>query len=70
MLALLKAVDDETPRVRFEAIYAAATIGKAPLGPEAEPLLIKALDHYDPQVRAGAALFAGRAGDRGSRRSA
>ena len=62
MLALLKAVDDETPRVRFEAIYAAATIGRAPLGPEAEPLLIKALDHYDPQIRAGAALFAGRAG--------
>jgi HEAT repeat protein len=62
MLALLKAVDDETARVRVEAIYAAATIGKAPLGPEAEPLLIKALDHYDPQIRAGAALFAGRAG--------
>jgi len=62
MLALLKAVDDETARVRVEAIYAAATIGKAPLGAEAEPLLIKALDHYDPQIRAGAALFAGRAG--------
>jgi HEAT repeat protein len=62
MLALLKAVDDEMARVRLEAIYAAATIGRAPLGPEAEPLLIKALDHYDPQVRAGAALFAGRAG--------
>jgi HEAT repeat protein len=62
MLALLKAVDDETARVRVEAIYAAATIGKAPLGPEVEPLLIKALDHYDPQIRAGAALFAGRAG--------
>jgi HEAT repeat protein len=62
MLALLKAVDDETARVRVEAIYAAATIGKAPLGSEAEALVIKALDHYDPQVRAGAALFAGRAG--------
>jgi HEAT repeat protein len=62
ILALLKAVDDETARVRFEAIYAAATIGRAPLAPEAEQLLIKALDHYDPQIRAGAALFAGRAG--------
>jgi HEAT repeat protein len=61
-LALLKAVDDETARVRLEAIYAAATIGKGPLAPEAEQLLIKALDHYDPQVRGGAALFAGRAG--------
>jgi HEAT repeat protein len=62
ILALLKAVDDENARVRLEAIYAAATIGKAPLEPEAEQLLVKALDHYDPQVRAGAALFAGRAG--------
>src|SRR5688572_26536845 len=62
MLALLRAVDDETGRVRFEAIYAAATISRAPLAPEAEPLLIKALDHYDPQVRIGAALLAGRAG--------
>ena len=62
ILALLKAVDDETARVRLEAIYAAATIGKGPLAPESEQLLIKALDHYDPQVRGGAALFAGRAG--------
>jgi hypothetical protein len=29
---------------------------------DAEQLLIKALDHYDPAVRAGAAHFAGRAG--------
>ena len=62
MLSLLQAVDDENPRVRVEAIYTAATIGRAPLEPEAEQLLVKALDHYDPQVRAGAALFAGRAG--------
>ena len=62
MLALLKAIDDQTARVRFEAIYAAATIARAPLTPEAEPLLSKALDHYDPQIRAGAALLAGRAG--------
>ena len=62
MAALLKAVDDENPRVRLEAIYAAATIAKGPLSPDAEQLLIKALDHYDPVVRAGAARFAGRAG--------
>ena len=61
-IALLKAVDDENPRVRLEAIYAAATISKSPLSPDAEQLLIKALDHYDPIVRAGAARFAGRAG--------
>lgn len=60
--ALLKAVDDENPRIRLEAIYAAAALGKAPLPPDAEPLLLKALDHYDPVVRAGAARFAGRAG--------
>jgi HEAT repeat protein len=60
--ALLKAVDDENPRVRLEAIYAAATISKGPLSPDAEQLLTKTLDHYDPVVRAGAARFAGRAG--------
>ena len=62
--ALLKAVDDENARVRLEAIYAAATIPKAPLSPDAEQLLIKALDHYDPVVRAGAARVAGRLASR------
>jgi HEAT repeat protein len=60
--ALLKAVDDENARVRLEAIYAAATIARGPLPLDAEDMLIKALDHYDPVVRAGAARFAGRAG--------
>lgn len=60
--ALLKAVDDENARVRMEAIYAAATIPKGLLSLDEEGLLIKALDHYDPVVRTGAAHFAGRAG--------
>ena len=60
--ALLKAVDDDNARVRAEAIYAAATIGRGALSADAEQLLIKALDHYDPVVRAGAARFAGRSG--------
>ena len=60
--ALLKAIDDENARVRLEAIYAAATIPKGQLSLDAEEMLIKALDHYDPVVRAGAARFAGRAG--------
>ena len=60
--ALLKAVDDENARVRLEAIYAAATIPRGQLSLDAEEMLIKALDHYDPVVRAGAAHFAGRAG--------
>ena len=60
--ALLKAVDDENARVRMEAIYAAATIPKGLLSLDDEQLLIKALDHYDPVVRTGAAHFAGRGG--------
>jgi HEAT repeat protein len=60
--ALLKAVDDENARVRMEAIYAAATIPKGQLSLDDEQALIKALDHYDPVVRTGAAHFAGRAG--------
>lgn len=59
--ALLKAVDDENARVRLEAIYAVGVLGgRAPLPPDAEPLLLKALDHYDPEVREGAARVAGR----------
>ena len=60
--ALLKAVDDETGRVRHEAIYAVGVIGRQPLGAEAEQALIKALDHYDPAIRQGAARVAGRLG--------
>jgi HEAT repeat protein len=58
--ALLKAVDDENGRVRLEAIYAAGTIAREPVAEEAQQLLIKALDHYDPAVREGAARAAGR----------
>ena len=58
--ALLKAVDDENPKVRFEAIYAAGTIARPPLAADAQDLLIKALDHYDPAIRTGAARVAGR----------
>ena len=58
--ALLRAVDDENAKVRLEAIYALGIVGRAPLGEEAAPLVIKALDHYDPAVRAGAARGAGR----------
>jgi HEAT repeat protein len=53
--ALLQAVDDENARVRLEAIYATGVIAKAPLGSDQETRLIKALDHYDPAVRAAAA---------------
>jgi HEAT repeat protein len=60
--ALFKAVDDENARVRMEAIYTAATIPKGPLSLDDEQLLSKALDHYDPVVRTGAAHLAGRAG--------
>lgn len=58
--ALLQAVDDENPRVRVEAMYAAGVVARPPLAPEAEQQLVKALDHYDPAIRAAAARVAGR----------
>jgi HEAT repeat protein len=58
--ALLQAVDDESPKVRLEAIYATGVIGKAPLTDDQTARLIKALDHYDPAIRAGAARVIGR----------
>lgn len=53
--ALLQAIDDDNPKVRLEAIYATGVIGKAPLAADQVTRLIKALDHYDPAIRAGAA---------------
>jgi HEAT repeat protein len=58
--ALLQAVDDENQKVRLEAIYATGVIAKAPLAADQAARLIKALDHYDPAVRAGAARVIGR----------
>ena len=58
--ALLQAVDDDNQRVRLEAIYATGVIAKAPLAADQVARLIKALDHYDPAVRAGAARVIGR----------
>src|SRR5918993_1176896 len=56
---LLAAVDDENQRVRIEALYTFGAI--APQAAEAyAPVLIKALDHYDPAIRAGAARVIGR----------
>lgn len=57
---LLEAVDDEDKRVRTEAIYTLGTIVRPPLAADAVPQLIKALDHYDPAIRAAAARVAGR----------
>lgn len=58
--ALLKAVDDENPKVRMEAIYAFGSIAQPPLASEAAQQLVKALDHYDPAIRAAAARVIGR----------
>ena len=58
--ALLQAADDSTPSVRLEAIYALGVIAKAPLEAGQVQGLIKALDHYDPMVRSGAARVIGR----------
>jgi HEAT repeat protein len=53
--SLLQAVDDESAKVRLEAIYATGVIAKAPLAADQVQRLTKALDHYDPAVRVAAA---------------
>lgn len=58
--ALLQAVDDENAKVRNEAIWALGAIARPPLAEPAAPQLIKALDHYDPAIRAAAAAVIGR----------
>jgi HEAT repeat protein len=61
--ALLQAVDDEHKKVRIEAIYTLGVIGSASrltLSDAAVARLLKALDHYDSAVRAGAARVVGR----------
>jgi HEAT repeat protein len=58
--ALLKAVDDENARVRLESIYTYGTIAQPPIADEQAQLLIRALDHYDPAIRAAAARVIGR----------
>jgi HEAT repeat protein len=58
--ALLKTVDDENPRVRGEAIYALGVVARPPLGQNDADRLMKALDHYDPAIRAAAARVTGR----------
>ncbi|MEO6239306.1 MAG: HEAT repeat domain-containing protein [Vicinamibacterales bacterium] len=58
--ALLQAVDDENAKVRLEAIYATGVIARGPLSAAQMPLLLKALDHYDPAVRTAAARVIGR----------
>jgi HEAT repeat protein len=57
---LLTAVDDENSKVRAQAIYALGAIARSPLSEAATDRLIKALDHYDPTIRTGAARTIGR----------
>jgi HEAT repeat protein len=57
---LLRATDDENAKVRSEAIYALGTIARDPLSAAQSAQLIKALDHYDPAIRAAAARVIGR----------
>ncbi len=61
--ALLQAVDDDNKKVRIEAIYTLGVIGSGSqlkLSDAAVAKLLKALDHYDAGVRAGAARVVGR----------
>jgi HEAT repeat protein len=55
--ALLQAVDDENAKVRLEAIYAVGVVAIPPLttlDKDQTQRLVKALDHFDPAVRAAA----------------
>jgi HEAT repeat protein len=61
--ALLTAIDDDDKNVRLEAVYTLGVVAGAsgaPLSDAAAARLIKAVDHYDPRVRAGAAQVIGR----------
>ena len=60
--ALLETVDDETQAVRVEALYTLGVIGRGPLAGDEGAMLVKALDHYDPMIRAAAARVIGRLG--------
>src|SRR5689334_9937249 len=53
--SLLQAVDDDNAKVRLEAIYAFGVVARAPLSPEQQERLAKALDHYDPAIRSATA---------------
>ena len=53
--ALLQAIDDQDAKVRSEAIYAFGIVARPPLSAEQQAKLVKALDHYDPAIRSGAA---------------
>src|SRR5689334_1334092 len=58
--ALIKAMRDENPRVRFDAVHALGFIAEAPLPSEQVRALAAELDHYDPIVRAATARVLGR----------
>lgn len=64
--SLLNAVDDENATVRLEAIYTLGVVGGQGINDEAEQQLIRALDHYDPAIRTGAARVIGRLRIRGA----
>jgi len=58
--ALIQAIDDDNPRVRLEATYTVGVIASPPLTGEQAAGLVKALDHYDPDVRMAAARVVAR----------
>jgi HEAT repeat protein len=58
--ALIQAIDDDNPRVRLEATYAVGVIASPPLTGDQPARLVKALDHYDPDIRMAAARVVGR----------
>ncbi|MEX2663343.1 MAG: HEAT repeat domain-containing protein [Vicinamibacterales bacterium] len=57
---LLTAVDDESQKVRVEALYTFGAIAQRPLADAHAAGVIQALDHYDPAIRTAAARVIGR----------
>jgi HEAT repeat protein len=53
--SLTQAIDDDNAKVRLEATYALGVVAQPPLAADQAQRLVKALDHYDPAVRAAAA---------------
>jgi HEAT repeat protein len=58
--SLIQAIDDDNAKVRLEATYALGVVGRPPLPEDQAQRLTKALDHYDPAVRAAAARVVAR----------
>jgi len=58
--ALVHALHDDAPRIRFDALHALGLIAEPPLGPDASEALAAGLDSADPTTRIATARVLGR----------